>query len=72
VASAQGGELMGKKLIYLEAGCGALRAVPNEIIEKVTQAAEISIVLGGGIRTKEGGWKCLSIVSNCGWNWNYF
>jgi phosphoglycerol geranylgeranyltransferase len=54
VATAQAGELMGNKLIYLEAGSGALQVVPNEMIEKVTQAVEIPVIVGGGIRTKEG------------------
>ena len=54
VATAQAGELMGNKLIYLEAGSGALQAVPEQMIEKVTKAVEIPVIVGGGIRTKEG------------------
>ena len=54
VATAQAGELMGNKLIYLEAGSGALQAVPQEMIQKVTQSVEIPVIVGGGIRTKEG------------------
>ena len=54
VATAQAGEMMGNKLIYLEAGSGALQAVPQEMIQKVTQSVEIPVIVGGGIRTKEG------------------
>ncbi|WP_432673342.1 geranylgeranylglyceryl/heptaprenylglyceryl phosphate synthase [Flavobacterium sp. SM2513] len=54
VATAQAGELMGNKLIYLEAGSGALQAVSQEMIEKVTASVEIPVIVGGGIRTKEG------------------
>lgn len=54
VATAQAGELMGNKLIYLEAGSGALQAVPKEMIQKVTASVEIPVIVGGGIRTKEG------------------
>jgi putative glycerol-1-phosphate prenyltransferase len=54
VATAQAGELMGNKLIYLEAGSGALYSVPTEMIEAVSKAVEIPVIVGGGIRTKEG------------------
>ena len=54
VATAQAGELMGNKLIYLEAGSGALLSVPDEMIEKITTSVEIPVIVGGGIRTKEG------------------
>lgn len=54
VATAQAGELMGNKLIYLEAGSGALKTVPSEMIDAVTKSVEIPVIVGGGIRTKEG------------------
>lgn len=54
IATAQAGELMGNKLIYLEAGSGALQAVSAELIQKVVQAVAIPVIVGGGIRTKEG------------------
>ncbi len=54
VATAQAGELMGNKLIYLEAGSGALQAVSKEMIEQVSNSVEIPVIVGGGIRTKEG------------------
>ena len=54
VATAQAGELMGNKLIYLEAGSGALQAVPPNMIQKVVEAVEIPVIVGGGIRSKAG------------------
>lgn len=54
VATAEAGELMGNKLIYLEAGSGALQAVSKEMIQKVTASVEIPVIVGGGIRTQEG------------------
>ena len=54
IATAQAGELMGNKIIYLEAGSGALQSVPQEMIEKVTASVEIPVIVGGGIRTQVG------------------
>jgi len=49
LATAQAGELLGHKLIYLEAGSGAKQAVPLEIIQLISQNIEIPIIVGGGI-----------------------
>lgn len=49
VHTAQAGEMLGKKLIYLEAGSGAKQAVPLEMIQKVAQNIEIPLIVGGGI-----------------------
>ncbi len=51
--TAQAGELIGNKLIYLEAGSGAKWSVPEEVIELVTQNINIPVLVGGGIRSKE-------------------
>ena len=53
VATAQAGELMGNKLIYLEAGSGAIQSVPEEMIQKVAKSVAIPVIVGGGIRTKK-------------------
>lgn len=53
VATAQAGELMGNKLIYLEAGSGAIQSVPEEMIQKVVKSVAIPVIVGGGIRTKK-------------------
>lgn len=52
VNTAKAGELMGVKLIYLEAGSGARIAVSEDIIAAVKKAVEIPIIVGGGIRTE--------------------
>ena len=47
------GEYSGKKLIYLEAGSGAVEVVRSEIIEAVKKEVDIPLIVGGGIRSKE-------------------
>ncbi len=50
VDTALAGEYSGKKLIYLEAGSGALNPVSSEIIQAVKEAISIPLIVGGGIR----------------------
>ncbi len=52
VATAIAGELLGLKLIYLEAGSGAKRPVPSEIIKRVKQNIDIPLIVGGGLKTE--------------------
>ncbi|MFV8391612.1 geranylgeranylglyceryl/heptaprenylglyceryl phosphate synthase [Flavobacterium sp. LB2P6] len=54
IQTAQAGEMLGNKLIYLEAGSGAKQAVPFEMIKKVSQNIEIPLVVGGGIEDLQG------------------
>ncbi|WP_418602216.1 geranylgeranylglyceryl/heptaprenylglyceryl phosphate synthase [Hwangdonia sp.] len=49
--TAKAGELLGMKLIYLEAGSGALNPVSAEIITKVKQDIKIPLIVGGGIKS---------------------
>lgn len=51
--TAQAGEYLGNKLIYLEAGSGAKLAVPKEMITLVSQNLQIPVIVGGGIRSKK-------------------
>lgn len=51
--TAKAGELLGKKLIYLEAGSGALHPVPLQMIKFVKQDLTIPLIVGGGIRSKQ-------------------
>jgi len=53
VDTAKAGELLGMKLIYIEAGSGALHPIPSEIIKRVKNELDIPLIVGGGIRTKE-------------------
>lgn len=53
VATAIAGELLGLKAIYLEAGSGAKNAVSFEIIQRVSNAVDIPVIVGGGIRSVE-------------------
>lgn len=53
VDTAKAGELLGMKLIYLEAGSGALHPINEEIILKVKQDLNIPLIVGGGIKNKE-------------------
>ena len=54
LATAQAGEMLGNKLIYLEAGSGAKQAVPLEMIGLVSQNVEIPLLVGGGIVALQG------------------
>ncbi|SKB47569.1 putative glycerol-1-phosphate prenyltransferase [Salegentibacter holothuriorum] len=51
VNTALAGEFSGKRLIYLEAGSGAVIPVSEEIITEVKKAVSIPLVVGGGIRS---------------------
>ena len=51
--TAQAGEFIGNKLIYLEAGSGAKLSVPKEMISLVSQNIKVPLIVGGGIRSKE-------------------
>lgn len=54
LATALAGEMMGNKLIYLEAGSGAQQSVPEGIIELVSQNLTIPLIVGGGIVALQG------------------
>ncbi|GAA4804181.1 geranylgeranylglyceryl/heptaprenylglyceryl phosphate synthase [Litoribaculum gwangyangense] len=53
VDTAKAGELLGMKLMYLEAGSGAIHPINTEIIKSVKQELQIPIIVGGGIRNKQ-------------------
>jgi phosphoglycerol geranylgeranyltransferase len=53
VATALAGEMLGMKLIYLEAGSGAEKPVPINIVRSVRENVSIPIAVGGGIKSKE-------------------
>lgn len=53
VCTAMAAEMLGMKMAYLDAGSGALRAVPVSTIEQVREYTHFPIIVGGGIRTPE-------------------
>lgn len=46
-------QMLGMKLVYLEAGSGAPEPVPDKLVRAVREAIDIPVVVGGGIRTPE-------------------
>ncbi|MBN2103989.1 geranylgeranylglyceryl/heptaprenylglyceryl phosphate synthase [bacterium] len=50
VATAMAGELLGLKMLYLEAGSGADKPVPDNMIREVVKSVRIPVIVGGGIR----------------------
>lgn len=53
VATAIAGEMLGFKLIYLEAGSGAEKPVKTETIKTVKNNIEVPLIVGGGIKNPE-------------------
>ncbi len=53
VCTAMAGEMLGLKLIYMDAGSGAIHAVPMEMVRAVRLNTHAPLVVGGGIRTPE-------------------
>ncbi|MFD0963745.1 geranylgeranylglyceryl/heptaprenylglyceryl phosphate synthase [Pseudofulvibacter geojedonensis] len=51
--TALAGEYLGKKLIYLEAGSGAIQTVRIKNISSVAKALSIPLIVGGGIRSQQ-------------------
>ena len=53
MCTAMAGEMLGKKLIYMDAGSGAKKPIPEEMISLVAKNIEVPLVIGGGIRDAE-------------------
>ncbi len=51
VSHALAGQYLGMRYIYLEAGSGASKPVPSEIVKAVRNEVEALLIVGGGIRT---------------------
>src|SRR6187549_1421962 len=49
MCTAMAGEMLGMKLIYMDAGSGAKRAISEAMIEAVAKNIEVPIIVGGGI-----------------------
>lgn len=50
VATAMAGEMLGLRMIYLEAGSGATNPIPAGIVRAVSENISIPLAAGGGIR----------------------
>ena len=53
VCTAMAGEMLGMKLIYMDAGSGAKRAISEEMISSVAKSIEVPLIVGGGITDPE-------------------
>ncbi len=53
MCTAMAGEMLGMKLIYMDAGSGARRAISEGMIQKVSGCIDIPLIVGGGILTPE-------------------
>jgi putative glycerol-1-phosphate prenyltransferase len=59
VCTAMAGEMLGLKLIYMDAGSGAQKAIPTEMIQQVAKHIQVPLVIGGGITSAE------KAIENC-------
>lgn len=53
LCTAMAGEMLGMKLIYMDAGSGAKRPITESMIETVASHIEVPIIIGGGINDPE-------------------
>ena len=54
VATASAAVLLGMQAIYLDAGSGAANSIPTEVVSAVSNAVDVPVIVGGGIRGFEG------------------
>jgi phosphoglycerol geranylgeranyltransferase len=59
LCTAWAGELLGKHLIYMDAGSGARNPISEEMLHKVSNHINIPLIVGGGIQTAE------KVYNNC-------
>ena len=53
MCTAMAAEMLGMKLIYMDAGSGARKPMSEEMIQAVAQHIEVPLIVGGGIRDAE-------------------
>ncbi len=53
MCTAMAGEMLGMKLIYMDAGSGAKKAITETMIAKVASCIDVPLIIGGGITTAE-------------------
>jgi phosphoglycerol geranylgeranyltransferase len=52
-ATAMAGEMLGLRIIYMDAGSGADRPISGEMIQRVSMGIKVPLIIGGGIRTPQ-------------------
>ena len=53
MCTAMAGEMLGMKLIYMDAGSGAKKAITEAMISTVSSHIDVPLIVGGGIRDAE-------------------
>jgi putative glycerol-1-phosphate prenyltransferase len=53
MCTAMAGEMLGMKLIYMDAGSGAKRPISDTMIRKVSSCIQVPLIVGGGITDPE-------------------
>ena len=53
LCTALAGEMLGMKLIYMDAGSGAKQPITTSMIKRVADEISIPLIIGGGIKTPE-------------------
>ena len=53
MCTAMAGEMLGMKLIYMDAGSGARRAISEDMIRQVATCIDVPLIIGGGILSPE-------------------
>ena len=53
MCTAMAGEMLGMKLVYMDAGSGAKKAISTEMISAVAAHIDVPLIIGGGIRDAE-------------------
>jgi putative glycerol-1-phosphate prenyltransferase len=60
VCTAMAGEMLGMKLIYMDAGSGAKKPITTSMIQSVSHHISVPLIVGGGIRDAEQAFKSAS------------
>ena len=53
MCTAMAGEMLGMKLIYMDAGSGAKKPITESMVEQVAKNIEVPLIIGGGITDPE-------------------
>lgn len=59
VCTAIAGEFLGKNVLYMDAGSGAINPISEKMIQKVSNQISIPLIVGGGISSPE------KAIANC-------